>query len=104
MQSLDILSEDDNIDAVVLEVSVPFMQHLTWVGASLLDELVGELARFKGRCKKSFIAVVVPAHAETEALAIRDSLVSHGIPSFPSFQRGANALIKAITYWERQGD
>ena len=104
IKSIDILSRDENIDSVVLEVSVPFMQHLTWLDASLLDELVGELARFNDRCKKSFIAVVVPAHAETEALAIRDRLVSHGIPSFPSFQRGANALIKAITYWERQGD
>jgi acyl-CoA synthetase (NDP forming) len=104
IKSLDILSEDGNIDAVVLEISVPFMQHLTWLDASLLDELVEELARFKGRCHKPFIAVVVPAHVETEALAIRDKLVSHDIPSFPSFQRGANALMKAIEYWKHRDD
>jgi acyl-CoA synthetase (NDP forming) len=104
IKSLDILSQDENIDSVVLEVSVPFMQHLTWLDASLLDELVDELARFKGRCRKPFITVVVPAHVEAEALAIRDKLVAHDIPSFPSFQRGANALMKAITYWRRQAD
>jgi len=101
MHSLDILSQDENIDSVVLEVSVPFMQHLTWVDASLLDELVGELARFKGRCDKPLIATVVPAHVEAEALAVRDKLVSQDIPCFPSFQRGANALMKAIAYWKR---
>lgn len=104
IKSLDILVHDENIDSVVLEVSVPFMQHLTWLDASLLDELVGELARFKDRCGKPFIAVVVSAHVEAEALAIRDKLVSHGIPSFPSFQRGANALMKAIAYWQRQAN
>jgi acyl-CoA synthetase (NDP forming) len=102
MQSLDILSQDENIDSVVLEVSVPFMQHLTWLDASLLDEMVSELARFKGRCDKPFIAVVVPAQVETEALATRDKLVSHDIPCFPSFGRGANALMKAIAYLQRQ--
>jgi len=101
VHSLDILSQDENIDSVVLEVSVPFMQHLTWLDASLLDELVGELARFNDRCDKPFIAVVVPAHVEAEALAIKDKLVSHDIPCFPSFQRGANALMKAIAYWKR---
>ena len=104
VQSLDILSRDVNIDAVVLEVSVPFMQHLTWLDASLLDRMVDELAQHKARSPKPFITIVVPAHAENEAIEIKKKLSSHSIPHFPSFQRGANALMKAITYWQRQAD
>ena len=102
IKSLDILSADDNVDAVVLEISVPFMKNLCWANASLLDEMVVELARYKERTPKPFIAIVVPAHAESDAIEARSKLVERGIPCLPGFQRGANALMKALSYWNRQ--
>ena len=102
IKSIDILSRDENIDAVVLEISVAFMKDLMWLDASLLDRMVDELARFKDRCPKPFITIVVPAHAESEAIEIKKKLSSHTIPHFPSFARGANALRKATSYWKRQ--
>ena len=104
IKSLDILAQDRNIDSVVLEVTVPFMKDLDWLKPGLFDELVAELARFKDRCPKPFIAIVVPGHVESQALEWKGKLVAHDIPTFPSFERGANALMNAIAYWERQVD
>ena len=102
IKSLDIFSRDENIDAVVLEISVAFMKDLMWLDASLLDRMVDELAQHKARSPKPFITIVVPAHAEIEAIEIRKKLAAHSIPHFLSFSRGANALKKAISYWVRQ--
>lgn len=98
IKSLDILGQDENIDSVVLEITVPFMKDLDWLKPGLFDELVGELARFKDRSPKPVIAIVVPGHVEPQALEVKGKLVAHDIPTFPSFERGANALMKAIAY------
>ena len=99
VKSLDILSEDDNIDTVVLEISVVFMKNLSWINANLFDNMVEALADFKQRSAKPFIAIVVPAHAEHEALEVTRKLVAQNIPCFPSFERGANALRKATDFY-----
>jgi len=104
IKSLDILSQDDNIDAVVLEVTVPFLKDLESLIPNLFDDLIQELAQFKARCPKPFIAVAIPGYTEAAALDVKRRLVERDIPSFPSFQRGANALRKAIEYWQRQTD
>jgi acyl-CoA synthetase (NDP forming) len=102
IKSLDILSRDENIDAVALEISVAFMKDLMWLDARLLDRMVEELAQHQARSPKPFITVVVPAHAESEAIEIKKKLAAHSIPNFPRFSRGANALRKAIEYQCRQ--
>jgi len=100
-KSLDILSRDENIDTVVLEISVAFMKDLMWLDASLLDRMIEELAQHKSRSPKPFVTVVVPAHAESEAIEIKRKLSTHSIPHFPSFHRGANALRRATSYYRR---
>jgi hypothetical protein len=83
---------------------VPFMKDLDWLKPGLFDEMVDELVQFKGRCDKPFIAIVVPGHVESQALEWKGKLVAHDIPTFPRFERGANALMKAIEYWGSQTD
>ena len=99
IKSLDILSEDDKIDTVVLEISVPFMKNLSWVNANLFDNMVAALADFKKRCAKPFITILITGQAEYEALEVKRKLVAQNIPSFPSFERGAKALRKAVDYY-----
>ena len=99
IKSLDILSEDENIDTVVLEISVAFMKDLSWINANLFDNMVEALADFTQRSAKPFIAIVVPAHAQHEALEVTRKLVAHNIPCFPSFERGAKALRKATDFY-----
>ena len=99
IKSLDILSEDENIDTVVLEISVAFMKNLSWINNDLFDNMVNALASFKKRCAKSFITILVPAHAEQEALEVKKKLVTQNIPCFSSFESGANALRIATDFY-----
>ena len=99
VKSLDVLSEDENIDTVVLEISIAFMKNLSWINANLFDNMVEALADFNKRCAKPFITIVVPAHAQHEALEVTRKLVAQNIPCFPSFERGAKALQKATDFY-----
>jgi acyl-CoA synthetase (NDP forming) len=99
IKSLDILSEDENIDTVVLEISVAFMKDLSWINTNLFDNMIEALADFKVRCAKSFITILVPAHAEQEALEVKRKLVAQNIPCFSSFESSAKALRKTTYYY-----
>jgi acyl-CoA synthetase (NDP forming) len=102
IKSLDILSEDDNIDTVVLEISVPFMKDLSWINKNMFDEMIKAVSDFKKRCSKSFITILVPAHAEQEALEVKKKLVARNIPCFAGFESGARALRKATDYYRNK--
>jgi acyl-CoA synthetase (NDP forming) len=102
IESIDILSEDDNIDTVVFEVSIAFLKDLSWINTNLFDNIVQALADFKNRCAKSFITIVVPAHAEQEALEVKKKLVAQNIPCFASFESSARALKKVTDYYRNK--
>jgi len=101
-KSIDVLSEDENIDTVVLEISVAFMKNLSWINTDLFDNLIKALVDFKKRSAKSFITVSVPAHAEQEALEVKKKLVTQNIPCFSSFESSAKALRKTIDYYQNK--
>jgi acyl-CoA synthetase (NDP forming) len=102
IKSIDILSEDENVDTVVLEISVAFLKDLSWINTNLFDNMIEALAEFKKRCAKSFITILVPAHAEQEALEVKKKLVVQNIPCFASFESGAKALRKAVDYYQHK--
>ncbi len=99
IRCIDILNQDEMIDAVVLEISVVFMTRLSWLIPNLLDNLFDALALYKARSNKPFLTILISAHAESEALEAKKKLVQQGIPSFPSFERGAKALKKVVEYY-----
>jgi acyl-CoA synthetase (NDP forming) len=97
---LNILSRDENIDSVILELLLPNLV-LTWeYDSSYFDNLIRALAEFKNTCPKSFLVVLTPWQVEAEAMKARVRLVEKGIPSFPSFERGAKALKKLEEYYK----
>jgi acyl-CoA synthetase (NDP forming) len=102
IKSIDILSEDENIDTVVLEISIAFLKDLSWINTNLFDNMIEALSDFKKRCTKSFITILVPAHAEQEALEVKRKLVAQNIPCFASFESGARALRKAADYYQNK--
>jgi len=99
IKSIDILSEDENIDTVVLEISIALMKDLSWINTNLFDNMIEALADYKRRCAKSFITIVVSAHAEQLALEVKKKLVAQNIPCFSSFESGAKALRKAVDFY-----
>ena len=102
IRCVDILNEDENVDSVILELSVAFLTRIARFIPIFFDELIDALALYKTRCNKPFLTILVSAHAETEALEARQKLVERGIPSFPSFERGAKALKKVVEYYRFQ--
>lgn len=96
---LGILDSDDDVDVLVLElpavVLIPYARH----HPEFLPGLVDSVAQFKAQATKPFFTILTPAHHEAEALKLRDMLTEKGIPSFPSFQRGARALRQVTDYY-----
>lgn len=102
IRCIDILNSDEQIDAVVLELSLVFLTRLEWIVPNFFDNLIDALTRYKARSNKPFITILVSAHAESEAIEAKKKLVERGIPSFPSFERGAKALKKVTEYYSLQ--
>ena len=98
IRCLDILDQDEWIDSVVLEINVGFLTRIMDFIPSFLDEMVEELTRYRARCNKAFIVILIPGPAEGMAMEVRQRLVERDIPSFPSFERGARALKKVVEY------
>jgi len=99
IKCIDILNEDDNVDSVVLELSIAFMTRTSRHTAMFLDNLIDAVARYKERSSKPFITILSAGAAEREALEARAKLVERDIPSFPDFERGARALRKVVDYY-----
>ena len=99
IRCLDILSEDERVDAVVLDLPVVFLTRISWLIPGFFDDLIDSLSHYKERSAKPLLAILISAYAESETIEARKKLVARGIPSFPSFERGANALKKAVAYY-----
>ena len=98
VRSLDILSQDDNIDVVVLELCIPFLSQIWEYYPPYLDELLGIMSDFRTTCAKSFAVVLIAGQLEAQASQIRPRLIEAGIPSFPTFDRAARAVKRTTEY------
>ena len=90
----NILDEDENIDAVAMELSATFMARRWQDKPEEFDRLINSIKRFMSESDKPFLAALHPSHVEEAALQARQRLQEEGIPTFPSFERAANALRK----------
>ncbi|MBI2847392.1 MAG: CoA-binding protein [Chloroflexi bacterium] len=99
LRMLNILGGDENVDTVAMEISSYFLSQRLRVGAKFtVDELVSALTSFRGSSQKPFFTILTAGPKEADALSIREKLVQQSIPTFPTFQRGANALKKLLDY------
>ncbi len=101
---LDILEEDENVDAVAMEVGASFIARRLRENPAILDMMADTLAKHKDGSSKPFIAIAHPGHVEDVMAMIRSKLVERGIAVFGSFQAGAKALRRAIDYWRTRQD
>jgi len=104
VKSLNILSGDENIDCLVLELCLPFLAQIWEYYPSYLDHLLETLVGFRATCAKCFSIVLIAGQREAEALKIRRKLIDRGLPSFPTFERAAKALKKIVDYYRFHGD
>jgi len=100
MKLIGIVDRDENIDGIVLEIGVFFLERRwreKW--ADNIAGLIDALARFKAQSRKPLLVVVVPTNREEAALELMARLGDKGIPGLPSFERGAVALRRVVDYY-----
>lgn len=96
---LEILEEDESVDAIAMEVGAGFLARRMRENPTILDSLLDTLSAHRERSRKPFIAIAHAGHLEDVATMIRTRLLERNIPPFASFQAGAKALRCAIDYW-----
>ena len=97
---LDILLRDPLVDAVMLELPSSLPSNPSLKGSSYLDKLLSILSKHQETSSKPFFVTIIPFDREMEGVALRNMLTAQGIPSFPSFQKGANAYLKVLEYYQ----
>jgi acyl-CoA synthetase (NDP forming) len=96
---LNILDEDENVDAIVLEIATQYLVRMALGAAGpSTDWLPQMLAAHKERSPKAFITILNASHLEARAAEERVKLAELGIPTFAGFDQGARALRKVIDY------
>ncbi len=102
IKCIDILNQDEMIDCVVLELSLGFLARIARFIPPFFDDLIQALAQYRERADKPFLTILFSGPTENAATEAREKLMAKGIPSFPSFERGAKALSKVVEYYRLQ--
>jgi len=100
---LEIVDEDENVDAVVMEAASGLMARRWQANPGTLDELIDRLVAYQERSNKPFITVMHSGHLEAVMAEAREKVAARGLATFPSFERGARALRRVIDYWRFRG-
>ena len=99
---LNILDCDQNIDSLVMELSLPFLSQIWRYYPQYMDDLVDGLVLFKERADKSFLVVISAGNLELEACTLRDRLAAKGVPSFFNFEAAALCLKRVTDHYVRR--
>jgi acyl-CoA synthetase (NDP forming) len=94
----DILDADPKIDAIAMEMASGFLARIWQSNPGALDGLLDALVAHRDKSSKPFVAVLQPQHVEDVVTQARKKTQERGIAVFPSFERAARALKRAIDY------
>jgi len=98
VRMLDILNEDEHIDAVALEMGSGFIARRWRADPKALDETLDALTAYQERSPKPFLTIMHPGHVEAIVAELRERVTARGIASFASFERAARALRRFLEY------
>jgi len=95
---LRVLEEDENIDAVAVEVSTRMMARQTPAGTQPADWLPEMLGRHREESSKPLMVVLHPGHLEAIVVQERQKYVERGVATFAGFSQAARAIARAVRY------
>ncbi len=84
VRMLDIVSEDEHIDAVALEMGSGFMARRWQADPKALEDMLEALAAYQERSPKPFLTIMHPGHLEAIVAELRERVTASGIASFPA--------------------
>jgi acyl-CoA synthetase (NDP forming) len=96
---LDILEEDENVDAIAMELASGFMARRWKADPASLDTMLDLLVKHKERSTKPFLTTLHPGHVEEITAQARAKVTERELPVFHSFERAARALSLATSHW-----
>ena len=94
-----ILDADPNVDAIAMEMASGFLARRWQTNPAALDGLLDTLIAHTERSAKPFVTILQPQHVEDVVAQARHRMQDRGLAVFPSFERAARALARAIAYW-----
>jgi acyl-CoA synthetase (NDP forming) len=100
----DILEEDQNVDAVAMEVGATFIARRMKDNPAIMEAFVDTLAKQREASRKPFLAIAHPGHVEDVMTTMRTKLLERGVATFTSFQAAARAMSRAVGYWRGRDD
>ena len=95
----EILEEDEDVDAIAMEVSGTFIARRLRDNPSIMNGLLDILAAQRERSAKPFLTITHPSHVEDVMADVRRKLLDRGVAAFTSFRSAARALALATAYW-----
>ncbi len=95
---LRLLEDDENIDALAIEVSTRMMARQSPTGTPGLDWLPEMLGRHCHESSKPLIVILHPGHVEAVVAQERQKYVERGIATFAGFSQAARAFARALGY------
>jgi len=104
VRMLDILNEDEHIDAVALEMGSGFIARRWRADPKALEETLDALAAYQERSPKPFLTIMHPGHLEAIVAELRERVTARGIACFVSFERAALALRRFLEYHRFRAD
>ncbi|MDE3096024.1 MAG: CoA-binding protein [Chloroflexota bacterium] len=93
-----ILDADPNVDAIAMEMAAGFLARRWQADPASLDGLLDSLVAHQQRSAKPFVTILQPQHVEEIVAQARRRMQERGLAVFPSFERAARALNRAIDY------
>ena len=93
-----ILDADPNVDAIAMEMAAGFLARRWQADPASLDGLLDVLVAHQQRSAKPFVTILQPQHVEEIVAQARRRMQDRGLAVFPSFERAARALNRAIDY------
>ncbi len=104
MRVLDILNEDERIDAVALEMGSGLIARRWQADPKALEEALEALAAYQERSPKPFLTIIHPGHVDAVVAELRERVTARGIACFASFERAARALRRFADYHRFRAD
>ena len=99
---LEILDEDEHVDAIAMELAAGFMARRWQADPASLESMLDLLVAHQERSQKPFLTILHPGHVEEITATARARVAERGLAVFHSFERAATALSRAIGYWRRR--
>jgi acyl-CoA synthetase (NDP forming) len=101
---LQILDEDEHVDAIAMELASGFMARRWQADPASLDSMLDLLSAHQEGSAKPFLTILHPGHLEDVTFHARTRVAERGLATFHSFERAGKALSRAIAYWRSRED